>query len=90
MARQLVGLLEGEFDPTDFKDEYRERVMEFIEMKAKGKKPRLQLVKSKPGTSSLDAALTKSIAALKKKKEKTESGLSSRTFKVPQNALAGS
>jgi len=70
MARQLVGLLEGEFDPTDFKDEYRERVMEFIEMKAKGKKPRLQLVKSKPGTSSLDAALSKSIAALKKKKEK--------------------
>jgi hypothetical protein len=39
-------------------------------MKAKGKKPRLQLVKSKPGTSSLDAALSKSIAALKKKKEK--------------------
>jgi hypothetical protein len=27
-------------------------------------------VKSKPGTSSLDAALSKSIAALKKKKEK--------------------
>jgi len=70
MARQLVGLLEGEFDPTEFKDEYRERVAEFIEMKAKGKKPRLQMVKSKSGTSSLDQALSRSIAALKKQKER--------------------
>ena len=70
MAKQLVELLEGEFDPTEFKDEYRERVAEFIEMKAKGKRPRLQMVKSKSGTSSLDQALSRSIAALKKQKER--------------------
>ena len=70
MARQLVELLEGEFDATEFKDEYRERVMEFIEQKAKGRKPRLHVVKSKRGTSSLDKVLSRSIASLKKQKEK--------------------
>src|SRR5438094_6243497 len=33
MARQLVGLLEGEFDPDEYKDEYHQRVTEFIEKK---------------------------------------------------------
>jgi DNA end-binding protein Ku len=45
MAKQLVEMLKGEFDPKDYKDEYRERVMEFVEKKAKGHKPRLHLVK---------------------------------------------
>jgi len=71
MARQLVELLEGDFDPTLFKDEYRERVVEFIEKKAKGKKPRLHAVQSKRGTSSLDKDLSKSIATLKKQKERS-------------------
>jgi len=70
MAKQLVELLEGEFDPKDFRDEYRERVVEFIEQKARGKRPRLHLVKSKRATASLDKALSKSIASLKKRKEK--------------------
>jgi len=70
MARQLVELLEGVFDPKEFKDEYRERVMEFIEQKAKGKKPRLHAVKSKRATPSLGAALSKSIATIKKQKKK--------------------
>lgn len=68
MAKQLVELLEGEFDPKDYKDEYRERVMEFIEKKAKGHKPRLRLVKAKRKTGALDKVLSKSIEALKKKK----------------------
>ncbi len=68
MAKQLVELLEGEFDPKDYKDEYRERVMEFIEKKAKGHKPRLSLVKTKRKTAALDKVLSKSIEALKKKK----------------------
>ncbi len=70
MARQLVEALAGEFDPTEFRDEYRERVMEFIEQKAKGKKPRLHAVKSKKTTPSLTSALSKSIAMLKKEKDK--------------------
>ena len=70
MARQLVELLEGEFDPAELRDEYRERVLDFIEQKAKGKKPRLHLVQSKRASTSLDKVLSKSIATLKKQKEK--------------------
>ncbi len=68
MAKQLVGLLESEFDATEYKDEYRERVMKFIERKAKGKAPTLRLVKSKRKTSALDSVLAKSIQSLKKEK----------------------
>lgn len=68
MAKQLVGLLQGEFDPKDYKDEYRERVMEFIEQKAKGKAPRLRIVKPKRTAASLDKVLSKSIESLKKEK----------------------
>lgn len=69
MAKQLVELLKGEFDPKDFKDEYRERVMEFVEKKAKGRKPKLRLVKPKKKAASLDKVLAKSLEALKKKKK---------------------
>jgi DNA end-binding protein Ku len=68
MAKQLVEMLKGEFDPKEYKDEYRERVMEFVEKKAKGHKPKLHLVKTKRKTTSLDKVLSKSIEALKKKK----------------------
>jgi DNA end-binding protein Ku len=68
MAKQLVGLLQGEFDPKEYKDEYRERVMEFIEKKAKGKAPRLQAVKKKRTPASLDKVLSKSIESLRKEK----------------------
>lgn len=68
MAKQLVGLLEGEFKADDYKDEYRERVMEFIEKKAKGKAPRLHAVKTKRKASSLGSVLEKSLQALKKQK----------------------
>ena len=68
MAKQLVELLKGDFDPKDFKDEYRTRVMEFIEKKAKGHAPKLHLVKSKGKTASLDKVLSKSIESLKKQK----------------------
>ena len=68
MAEHLVSLLEGEFDPADYKDEYRERVLEFIAKKAKGRAPRLTAVKTKRKTTSLDSVLAKSIASLKKGK----------------------
>ncbi|HKO95837.1 MAG TPA: Ku protein [Pyrinomonadaceae bacterium] len=68
MAKQLISLLEGDFKAEDYKDEYRDRVMEFIERKAKGKAPRLKLVKSKRKAGSLDAVLEKSIKSLRKGK----------------------
>ena len=68
MASQLVGLLEGEFKASDYKDEYRHRVTEFLEKKAKGKAPRLSAVKTKRKPTSLDSVLKKSLEALKKEK----------------------
>ena len=69
MAKQLVALLEeDEFNAKDYKDEYRERVMEFIEKKARGKAPRLHAVKSKRKVSALDSVLEKSLRTLRKEK----------------------
>lgn len=68
MAKQLVEMLKGEFNPKEYKDEYRKRVMEFVERKAKGHAPRLAPVKTKRQTAALDNVLAKSIAALKKEK----------------------
>ena len=68
MAKQLVEMLQGDFNPSDYKDEYRERVEKFIEQKAKGHAPRLRAVKTKRKSDNLNAALEKSLAALKKGK----------------------
>src|SRR5918999_3072905 len=68
MAKQLVEMLEGEFNPSEYKDEYRERVMEFIEKKAKGRAPRLKAVKPKRQAAALDSVLAKSIESLRKEK----------------------
>ena len=68
LAEHLVSLLEDEFNPKEFKDEYRERVLDFIARKAKGHTPRLAPVKKKRKTTSLDSVLAKSIASLKKGK----------------------
>lgn len=68
MAKTLVSMLAGEFDVNDYKDEYRERVMKFIEQKAKGKAPRLRAVKARAKTGSLDQILVKSLESLKKGK----------------------
>lgn len=68
MAKQLVGLLEGDFKAEDFQDQYRERVMEFIQRKAKGHAPRLRAVKTKRKPSSLDSVLARSLQSLRKEK----------------------
>lgn len=70
MAQHLVGMLADEFKPEDYKDEYRERLLEFIERKAKGHAPRLSVVKGRRQTTSLNSVLAKSIAALKKKEKR--------------------
>src|SRR5882724_7219092 len=68
MAKQLVGMLQGEFNPGDYQDEYRARVKEFVEKKASGHAPKLRLVKTKRKAASLDKILSKSIESLKKEK----------------------
>ena len=70
MAAQLVDVLRGEFRPEEFKDDYRDRLMKFIETKGRGRKPRLKVVRSKPAaTTDLMDKLTKSLKAAQKEKK---------------------
>jgi len=68
MAQQLMGMLEEDFDPNAYRDEYRERVLALIDSKARGKKPKLGLVKSKPRPSNLKAALEASLGIQTRRK----------------------
>ena len=70
MAQQLMGMLEEDFDPTAYRDEYRERVLALVDSKARGKKTKLRLVKPKPRTDDLKAALAASLGARGKPREK--------------------
>jgi DNA end-binding protein Ku len=66
MAQQLIEALKGEFEPTQFNDEYRERVRELVEAKAAGHKPRLETIKKPKTTESLADALEASLRAARK------------------------
>jgi len=66
MAEELIRALEGKFEPGEFRDEYRDRVMKFIEAKAKGKHPKLPMMKERQARGSLEQQLAKSLAAMKR------------------------
>jgi DNA end-binding protein Ku len=66
MAEQLIASLSNEFDPTRFKDEYRERVLDLIERKASGEEIATQPEAEEPvAAPDLMAALEASLAAVK-------------------------
>jgi len=68
MAAQLLEALHDEFDPEQYRDEYRDRVMDLIETKAAGRKPKV--VKFRPKTKETDDvtdALAASLAGMKKR-----------------------
>jgi len=85
MAQQLIDSLSSEFDPTSYRDEYREKVLELIEMKASGQEIAVQPEAPEPAkVPDLMAALEASLAAVKddgagdkKKKETSSSSKSS-------------
>ncbi len=65
MAEQLIESLSAEFDPTKFRDEYRERVLELIERKASGEEIAVQPEAEEPAPApDLMAALEASLAAV--------------------------
>jgi len=68
MAKQLVESLSAPFDPTKYRDDYRERVMELIEQKAEGAEI-AQAPDAAPTAPVLDlmAALEASLAAAKER-----------------------
>lgn len=69
MAEQLIGALEGEFDPTDFRDEYRDRVLELVKTKAEGKTVALPKVRERqPPKESLTRVLEESLRHVNQEK----------------------
>src|SRR5947209_1946751 len=69
MAQQLINSLSADFDPTKFRDEYRERVLELIERKAAGEEIAVQPEVEEPTAApDLMAALEASLAEVKEEK----------------------
>jgi DNA end-binding protein Ku len=69
MAKELIDSLTRSFDPTAYRDEYREQLMGLIERKAEGKKIVTPVTEEPRATEAPDlmAALEESIAAIKAK-----------------------
>lgn len=67
MAEQLISAYEDAWDAEVLHDDYRERVLAFVEKKAKGKKPRLKRPVVKREEHDLSSALEKSLAGLRRK-----------------------
>ena len=68
MGSQLVAALSDRFDPAAYRDEYRERVLELVETKAAGRKPKVTKFRPKAAGESLDKALAASLAGLEKRR----------------------
>ncbi|CAN5544990.1 hypothetical protein BH20ACT19_BH20ACT19_11330 [soil metagenome] len=67
MARQLIDSLTSEFDPSKYRDEYREAVLEMIERKADGEEIAVQPTDEEPeAVPDLMAALEASISSAKR------------------------
>jgi DNA end-binding protein Ku len=69
MAEQLIDSLSTSFDPSGYKDEYREQLLALIEQKAEGKEIVAPEAEAPKATKAPDliAALEESIAAVKEK-----------------------
>ena len=73
MARQLIESQATEFDPTKYRDEYRERVLDLIERKAQGQEVSvLPEVEEPTEVPDLMAALEASLAAATERKPATK------------------
>jgi DNA end-binding protein Ku len=75
MARQLIESLSTEFEPSKYRDEYRERVLDLIERKAEGQEIAVQPTPEEaPKVPDLMAALEASLAQAKEGRAPSEDG----------------
>jgi DNA end-binding protein Ku len=68
MAQQLIGMFTGDFDLTEYRDEYRERVLDFVRKKARGKKPTLRKPALRKTQGDLSSALAASLKHARQRK----------------------
>jgi DNA end-binding protein Ku len=64
IARQLIEMLEGPFDPSEFHDDYRQRLEDWLQARAKGKRPALAQVKTRRASGSLEDDLARSLEVM--------------------------
>ncbi len=90
MAQQLIESLTSEFDPSKYKDEYREAVLEMIERKADGEEIAVQPTEEEPeAVPDLMAALEASISSAKRQGgSKSKSRSSSKSGSSSKNGSA--
>ncbi|HEX2464101.1 MAG TPA: Ku protein [Thermoanaerobaculia bacterium] len=70
MAEQLVAALEGPFDPSEFHDEFRERVLDLVQRKARGGRvKRAPRPEPKRREVSLESALEHSLRDVQKQRK---------------------
>jgi len=92
MAQQLIDSLSGDFDPSKYRDEYRDKVLELIERKAQGEEIAVQPEAPQPAkVPDLMAALEASLAAVKdddSSKDRDGAGAKKKTKKSGGRAKA--
>lgn len=67
MARQLVDALAGEWEPERYEDEYRSRVLELVDAKARGKVIAFEPMKREAAKGSLEETLAASLERAKER-----------------------
>jgi DNA end-binding protein Ku len=67
MAHQLIEMLESEFQPQEFHDEFREHVLEMLAAKAQGRPVRKQAPKTPKAAMDLGQALEASLRQVRKR-----------------------
>lgn len=65
MARQLINMLDAEFEPEVYHDEYRERVLELIAAKQRGEHIKRPPPRQKQATDDITQALEASLKGLR-------------------------
>jgi DNA end-binding protein Ku len=89
MARQLIEAQATDFDPSKYRDEYRERVLDLIERKAAGEEIAVQPMAEEPQeVPDLMAALEQSLAAARERAPAKKSK-SNGAAKKPARAKSG-
>ena len=89
MAQQLIDSLSSDFDPSKYRDEYRDKVLDLIERKAQGQEIAVQPEAAAPAkVPDLMAALEASLAAVKDDEGGDDNGASAKK-KPPAKKPAG-
>ena len=92
MAERLIESLSTEFDPSSYRDEYREQLLELIESKAEGKEIVAPETEEPQPTKAPDlmAALEESIAAVKGEKSSSSPPKKRKSAKKPSKTKSKS